>query len=176
MNGVGAKGVLVSQFPTAEVLRNIVVAPPIAVPEEPNKRIAMLDIEDNWPASVSRDEPEKLSAETRAHTFFVRTKRTELLANIDVLGLIAQCPVTRDGEGVIIHRDVIQSLGYHLLDKVHELEQLRKGPGGEPHYDEKLSRALDQLGDKDAEIKELRAALGEASVKIRRLESKLFKT
>jgi hypothetical protein len=31
------------------------------------------------------------------------------------------------------------------------------------------------LGTKDAEIKELRAALGEAAIKIRRFESKLFK-
>jgi hypothetical protein len=75
---------------------------------------------------------------------------------------------------------VARVLAYHLLDKVHELEELRAKKAGEagkaePRYDERLSRALDQLGDRDAEIKELRAALGESAVKIRRLESKLYK-
>lgn len=152
--------------------------------EEAGKRIAMLDIderasrsseEDNWPASVSRDEPEKLSAETKAHTFFVRTKKSELLSNVDVLGFIAKCPDAGDGQGVVVHRDVILSLAHHLLDKVHELEGLRKNRPSESRYDDKFSTALDQLGGKDAEIKELRAALGEAAIKIRRLESKPFK-
>jgi hypothetical protein len=145
------------------------------VPPEPAEAKA-------WPLSVSRDEPDKLSSATRSHTFFVRTKRERLMANIDVLGFIAKCPDVGDGEGVVVHRDVITSLAYHLIDKVHELETLRKGLEGrrmedpnEPRYDEKLSRALDTLGDRDADIKELRAALGEAAVKIRRLESKLFK-
>lgn len=134
---------------------------------------------DAWPKSVSRDEPEKLSAVTRAHAFFVRTKRREILSNIAVLELLAKCPVAEDSdgrEGVMIHRDVLFSLGYHLLDKVHELEAARSGTRDEgPRYDERLSKALDQLGTRDAEIKELRAALGEAAVKIRRLESKIFK-
>ncbi len=99
-----------------------------------------------------------------------------MLSNIDVLGFIAKCPDAGDGEGVVVHRDVIQSLAYHLLDKVHELEELRKDlPNKDPRYDERLSKALDQLGTKDGEIKELRAALGEAAIKIRRLESKPFK-
>lgn len=188
----GIKGDLVAQFPTgsdrepAQAGRNpyreAPPRPPSAEPAVPPEPAGTK----TWPASVSRDEPDKLSAETRAHTFFVRTKRSELLANIDVLGFIAKCPDAGDGQGVVVHRDVIQSLGYHLLDKVHELEELRKGRSGtpsrfavldldEPRYDEKLSKALDTLGDKDAEIKELRAALGEAAVKIRRLETKLFK-
>lgn len=206
-----AKGNLVSQFPTngeqadpglvggRDPYRTAPPRPPSAAPEQVgalNVRAAMLDIDDDWPASVSRDAPEKLSAETRGHTFFVRTKRRELLSNIDVLGFIAKCPDAGDGHGVVVHRDVIRSLGYHLLDKVHELEELRKnrssaersgrappsnGEEGstekteEPRYDERLSKALDTLGDKDAEIKELKAALGDAAVKIRRLESKLYK-
>ncbi len=152
--------------------------PPSAEPIVPPERAGTKE----WPASVSRDEPEKLSVQTKSHTFFVRTQRRELLTNIDVLGFIAKCPEASDGQGVIVHRDVIRSLGYHLLDKVHELEELRKGAhGGDVNgvtplrYDERLSKALDQLGGKDAEIKELRAALGESAVKIRRLESKLFK-
>ena len=185
---------LVSQFPTNEPTpqsvsdviigqggtggrnpyREAAPRPPSA--EQVNPRITELDIDESWPASVSRDEPDRLSAETRSHTFFVRTKKRGLLTNVDVLGFIAKCPDVGDGQGVVVHRDVIQSLGYHLLDKVHELEELRKGrPNEEPRYDEKLSAALDRLGDRDAEIKELRAALGEAAVKIRRLESKLFK-
>jgi len=146
--------------------------PPSAEPIVPPERAGTKE----WPASVSRDEPEKLSVQTKSHTFFVRTQRRELLTNIDVLGFIAKCPAASDGQGVLVHRDVIHSLGYHLLDKVHELEELRKGlTGKDSRYDEKLSKAFDQLGDKDAEIKELRAALGEAAVKIRRLETKLFK-
>lgn len=178
---------LVSQFPTngrpeiaitepqgRNPYREAAPRPPAA--EETNPRITELDIDESWPASVSRDEPEKLSAETRSHTFFVRTKKRGLLSNVDVLGFIAKCPDVGDGQGVVVHRDVIQSLAYHLIDKVHELEELRKGkPNEELRYDEKLSSALDKLGDRDAEIKELRAALGEAAVKIRRLESNLFK-
>jgi|SRR5271170_2415142 len=190
MSGNFMRAENVSQFPTnGSPLDNIKIEepsgrnpyrepsprPPSA--EQVNPRIGELDIDDNWPASVSRDEPQKLSAETRAHTFFVRTKKRGLMANIDVLGFIAKCPDAGDGQGVVVHRDVIQSMGYHLLDKVHELEQLRKEEktDEEPRYSEKLSSALDKLGDKDSEIKELRAALGEAAVKIRRLESKIFK-
>jgi hypothetical protein len=134
-----------------------------------------------WPASVSRDEPEKLSAETKAHTFFVRSEEESLLANIDVLGFIAKCPDAGDGRGVTVHRDVIHYLSYHLLDKVHELAELRKSRGTTEavplryYHDEKTSLLTDMLGTKDAEIKELRAALGEAAIKIRRFESKLFK-
>lgn len=134
-----------------------------------------------WPASVSRDTPEKLSAETKGHTFFVRTDEEGFLLNIDVLGFIAKCPDVGDGRGVTVHRDVIHSLAYHLLDKVHELETLRGSRGTTEavplkyYHDEKLSKLTDLLGDKDAEIKELRAALGEAAVKIRRFESKIFK-
>jgi len=153
---------------------------PIDLPPQQTKkagRISMLDIDESWPASVSRDEPGKLSEETRAHKFFVRTKQPGLMLNIDVLGFLERCPEmdAGDGKGVVVHRDVILSLGYHLLDKVHELEQLRKDPVREPRYDEKLSGALDKLGERDAEVKELRAALGEAAIKIRRLESKPFK-
>lgn len=192
------KGTLVSQFPTygSDVLaeersgrnpyREASPRPLDAdvradeeldrIQEEARKRITMLDIDDNWPASVSRDQPDKLSAETKAHSFFVRTSEPDLLTNIDVFGFIAKCPDAGDGKGVVVHRDVIQSLAYHLLDKVHELEKLRRDPPGkDPRYDERLSRALDQLGTKDGEIKELRAALGEATVKIRRLESKPFR-
>lgn len=182
-------GKLVAQFPTdgtaltkdqlegdnsgRDPYRTAAPRPPSAEPVLPPETSASA-----WPKSVSRDEPEKLSPKTRAHTFFVRTKRREILSNIAVLELLAKCPVAEnsDGrEGVMIHRDVLFSLGYHLLDKVHELE-VRSGPRDEePRYDERLSKALDQLGTRDAEIKELRAALGEAAVKIRRLESKIFK-
>jgi len=191
----GMKADLVAQFPTNEPdrladaeadivahnadlksgrnpYREAAPRPPSAEPIVPPERAGTKE----WPASVSRDEPEKLSVQTKSHTFFVRTQRRELLTNIDVLGFIAKCPAASDGQGVLVHRDVIHSLGYHLLDKVHELDELRKGlTGKDSRYDEKLSKAFDQLGDKDAEIKELRAALGEAAVKIRRLETKLFK-
>jgi hypothetical protein len=179
----GGPGIAVTESQVAETqgrnpYREAPPRPPSA--EQANPRIAELDIDENWPASISRDEPQKLSVETRAHTFFVRTKKRGLMANIDVLGFIAKCPDAGDGQGVVVHRDVIQSLAYHLIDKVHELETLRNGPIEEhllpaQRYDEKYSTALDRLGGKDAEIKELRATLGEAAVKIRRLESKLFK-
>ena len=187
-------GKLVSQFPTnpegaasaegAQLSRDPYRAaaprPPSAEPVLPPESAESKA----WPPSVSRDQPDKLSAATRAHAFFVRTKRREILSNIGVLELLAKCPVAQDsdgGEGVMIHRDVLFSLGYHLLDKVHELEIRHALLDGDdarqdvPRYDERLSKALDQLGTKDAEIKELRAALGEAAVKIRRLESKIFK-
>jgi hypothetical protein len=128
------------------------------------------------PHSVSCDEPHLLSPKTRNHSFFVRTKRTELLSNINVLELMAKCPDVGDGEGVTIHKDVLFSLCHHLLDKVHESETSQRGQTDSgPRYDEKLSKALDTLGDRDAEVKELRAALGEAAIKIRRLETKIFK-
>ncbi len=194
----GMNGDLVEQFPTDGSKANETAATEAAQAgraepvkweplgnEEYSSRVRPAGAK-SWPASVSRDEPRKLSVETRAHTFFVRTEKPGLMANIDVLGFIAKCPSAGDGEGALVHRDVIHSLGYHLLDKVHELEELRKGRSGtpsrfavldldEPRYDEKLSKVLDTLGDKDAEIKELRASLGEAAVKIRRLESKIFK-
>jgi hypothetical protein len=161
---------LVAQFPTGSEPGAIPPRPPSAEPALPDAP------ETPWPRSVSRDEPEKLSPETKAHSFFVRTKRPELLSNVGVLELLAKCPVADDGEGVIIHRDVIFSLAYHLLDKLHELEETKKTAAAEePRYDQRLSQVLDQLGTRDAEIKELHAALGEAAVKIRRLESKIFK-
>jgi hypothetical protein len=196
-DGRGSRGNLVAQFPTPretpkETPSSTESTAPwsrnpyrLGAPRPPSAEPIALGRQAEakmWPPSVSRDEPNKLSPETRAHTFFVRTKRAGLMASIDVLGFIAKCPDAGDGEGVVVHRDVITSLAYHLIDKVYELEELRKGLEGrriedpnEPRYDEKLSRALDTLGDRDADIKELRAALGEAAVKIRRLESKLFK-
>ena len=149
----------------------------------------------DWPPSVSRDEPEKLSAETLAHTFFVRTTHKGILANIGVLDFMDKCPRAGDGKGVVLHRDVLLSLGHHLLDVVHELEQARKAAprtapespeeakGGSPdpatvttpRYDPTIAELRDQLGQRDAEIKELRAALGEAAVKIRRSEQKFFR-
>lgn len=178
-------GKLVTQFPTdgtppaeennpgRDPYRTAAPRPPSAEPSIPPETTSA------WPKSVSRDESEKLSEATRAHTFFVRTQRRGILSNMNVLELLARCPIAEDSEGregVMIHRDVLFSLGYHLLDKVHELEAARSGLRDEgPRYDERLSKALDQLGTRDAEIKELRAALGEAAVKIRRFESKIFK-
>jgi hypothetical protein len=176
----GAKGECVQQFPTngsdpeggRNPYREAAPRPPSVESAAPPERATAFV----WPASISRDAPEKLSAETRGHSFFVRTKKRELLSSINVLKLIAECPDVGDGEGVTIHRDVLFSLGYHLLDKIHELETARHGLKDDgPRYDERLSKALDQLGDKDAELKELRAALGEAAIKIRRLETKIFK-
>lgn len=181
-------GKLVDQFPTNPTLgkdrlegaiaeggrdpyRTAAPRPPSGEPVLPPETS-----KNEWPKSVSRDEPEKLSEATRAHTFFVRTKRSGILTNLGVLEFLAKCPMADDGEGVLLHRDVLYSLGYHLLDKVHELETLQGGMKDEgPRYDERLSKALDGLGTRDAEIKELRAALGEATIKIRRLESKIFK-
>ncbi|HTQ43925.1 MAG TPA: hypothetical protein VMI75_14305 [Polyangiaceae bacterium] len=179
-------GKLVSHFDTATGREHATAAPADAAqPEQPLRppsaatALAPGPEKETWPPSVSRDAPEKLSTETRAHAFFVRTKRREILSTIGVLELLAKCPVAEDSEGregVMIHRDVLFSLGYHLLDVVHELENARRGQRDEgPRYDERMSKALDQLGLRDAEIKELRAALGEAAIKIRRLESKLFK-
>jgi len=134
----------------------------------------------NHPPSVSWDAPETLSEETKNHAFYVRSDYPGIPGRLKVGEFMAQCPRHSDGEGVLVLRDVIFSLGHALLDKVHELEQLKqKQPiappaEGAPRYDERLSKALDQLGDKDAEIKELRAALGEASLRIRRLEAKHF--
>ena len=130
----------------------------------------------DFPPSISRDDPDKLAPEARAHTFFVRTRRPGLLANIGVMELLGECPRAADGEGVIIHKDVLFSLAYDLLDRVHELTEARKVPAaGTAAYDPRVAELCDKLGLRDAEIKELRAALGEAAIKIRRHEQKLFK-
>lgn len=131
---------------------------------------------EDYPFSVSRDDPRKLAVAAREHSFFVRTKVPGLLSSISVLDLIARCPVMSDGEGVVIHRDVLFSLAYELVDRVHELVEARERPAAAAGpYDPRVAELCDKLGIRDAEIKELRAALGEAAIKIRRLEQKLFK-
>jgi hypothetical protein len=162
MNHLKAKEI--AQFPTAGDAKSLAPATTSAA--------APID----FPPSISRDDPERLDPEARSHKFFVRTKRPGLLSNIGVIDLLGECPRTPDGEGVVIHRDVLFSLAYDLLDRVHELAETRKAPAaGASPYDPRVAELCDKLGSRDAEIKELRAALGEAAIKIRRHEQKLFK-